>query len=80
MIGDPVDEVYQRQAAAAGLRTFMRLPAAQRSSVILMDALGYSVEQMLISSCCNGREHVSASRDFRHARYAIEAVEIAFPR
>src|SRR5262245_2277978 len=46
MIGDPVDEVHQRQAAAAGLRTFMRLPVAQRSSVILMDVLGYSLEEI----------------------------------
>src|SRR5215510_809548 len=29
MIADPIDEVHQRQAAAAGLRTFMRLSVAQ---------------------------------------------------
>jgi RNA polymerase sigma-70 factor (ECF subfamily) len=46
MVADPVDEVHQRQAAATGLRTFMRLPAAQRSSVILMDVLGYSLEEI----------------------------------
>jgi RNA polymerase sigma-70 factor (ECF subfamily) len=46
MIADPVDEVYQRQAAAAALHTFMRLPVAQRSSVILMDVLGYSLEEI----------------------------------
>jgi len=46
MIADPIDEVYQRQAAAAGLRTFMRLPVAQRSSIILMDVLGYSLEEI----------------------------------
>lgn len=46
MIADPVDDVHQRQAAAAGLRTFMRLPVAQRSSVILMDVLGYSLEEI----------------------------------
>ena len=43
MIEDPADEIAQRQAAAASLRTFMRLPTAQRSSVILMDVLGYSL-------------------------------------
>jgi RNA polymerase sigma-70 factor, ECF subfamily len=47
MIADPVDEVHQRQAAAAGLRTFMRLPVLQRSSVILMDVLGYSQEEIV---------------------------------
>jgi len=46
MIADPVDDVYQRQVAAAGLRTFMRLPPAQRSSVIMMDVLGYSLAEI----------------------------------
>jgi RNA polymerase sigma-70 factor (ECF subfamily) len=46
MIADPVDEVYQRQAVAAGLRTFMQLPPAQRSGVILMDVLGYSLAEI----------------------------------
>jgi len=45
MIADPVDEIHQRQAAAA-LHTFMRLPVAQRSSVILKDVLGYSLEEI----------------------------------
>lgn len=35
------NDVSDRQAAAASLRTFMRLPASQRSSVILRDVLGY---------------------------------------
>jgi len=38
--------VSDRQAAAASLRTFMRLPVAQRSSVILMDVLGYSLDEI----------------------------------
>jgi RNA polymerase sigma-70 factor (ECF subfamily) len=46
MVSDPIDEVHQREAAAAGLHAFMRLPAAQRSSVILMDVLGYSLEEI----------------------------------
>jgi RNA polymerase sigma-70 factor (ECF subfamily) len=46
MVADPVDALYQRQAAAAGLRTFMHLPAVQRSSVILMDVLGYSLDEI----------------------------------
>ena len=36
-IADPDSEIERRQAAAASLRTLMRLPVAQRSSVILMD-------------------------------------------
>ncbi|QQO21418.1 sigma-70 family RNA polymerase sigma factor [Bradyrhizobium diazoefficiens] len=46
MKADPVDEVFQRQAAAAALHTFMRLPVVQRSSVVLKDVLGYSLEEI----------------------------------
>jgi len=46
MIVDPVTVADGRQVAAASLRTFMRLPAAQRSSVILMDVLGYSLHEI----------------------------------
>jgi len=46
MIVDPVTTTEDRQIAAASLRTFMRLPAAQRSSVILMDVLGYSLDEI----------------------------------
>jgi RNA polymerase sigma-70 factor (ECF subfamily) len=35
-----------RVATSASLRTFMALPATQRSSVILMDVLGYSLEEI----------------------------------
>ena len=43
---DPGDPVGDRQIVATSLRTFMRLPPAQRSSVILMDVLGYSLEEI----------------------------------
>jgi len=46
MIADPVDAVTSRQIAGASLRTFMRLPVAQRSSVILMDVLGCSLREV----------------------------------
>jgi RNA polymerase sigma-70 factor, ECF subfamily len=46
MIVDPVTPTEDRQIAAASLHTFMRLPAAQRSSVILMDVLGYSLDEI----------------------------------
>jgi RNA polymerase sigma-70 factor (ECF subfamily) len=46
MIADPADTVERRQVAAASLRTFMRLPVAQRSSVILMDVLGCSLREI----------------------------------
>jgi RNA polymerase sigma-70 factor, ECF subfamily len=47
MIADPVSTVEDRLNAAVSLRTFMRLPAAQRSSVILMDVLGYSLDEIV---------------------------------
>jgi RNA polymerase sigma-70 factor (ECF subfamily) len=46
MIADPADTIESRQAAAASLRTFMRLPVAQRGSVILMDVLGCSLQEI----------------------------------
>src|SRR3954468_7120586 len=46
MMADRVDAVTSRQIANASLRTFMRLPVAQRSSVILMDVLGCSLQEV----------------------------------
>ena len=46
MIVDPVSTVEDRQNAAVSLRTLMRLPASQRSSVILMDVLGYTLDEI----------------------------------
>jgi len=46
MIAGQLDEVESRQIAATSLRTFMRLPVAQRSSVILMDVLGCSLAEV----------------------------------
>jgi RNA polymerase sigma-70 factor (ECF subfamily) len=46
MIADPTDTVASREIAGMGLRTFMRLPVAQRASVILMDVLGCSLAEV----------------------------------
>lgn len=46
MIADPVDILASREIASASLRTFLRLPVAQRSSVILMDVLGCSLQEV----------------------------------
>jgi RNA polymerase sigma-70 factor, ECF subfamily len=46
MVVDPASTADDRQIAAASLRTFMRLPVAQRSCVILMDVLGYSLQEI----------------------------------
>ena len=46
MMADPADTILGRQIAATSLRTFMRLPVAQRSSVILADVLGCSLQEV----------------------------------
>src|SRR5712672_2383700 len=46
MMADQLDAVTSRQIANASLRTFMRLPVARRSSVILMDVLGCSLSEV----------------------------------
>jgi RNA polymerase sigma-70 factor (ECF subfamily) len=46
MIADQLDPVLSRQIASMSLRTFMRLPVAQRSSVILVDVLGCSLQEV----------------------------------
>ena len=53
MIIDPLDALESRQIAATSLRTFMRLPVAQRSSVILMDVLGCSLEEICKAMDCS---------------------------
>src|SRR5262244_270942 len=46
MIADVTNPVADRQSAVASLRTFMRLPVSQRSSVILCDVLGHSFPEI----------------------------------
>jgi RNA polymerase sigma-70 factor (ECF subfamily) len=53
MMADPADAVTSRQIAGASLRTFMRLPVAQRSSVILMDVLGCSLQEICAVMDCS---------------------------
>lgn len=45
-LADTHDEQARRDAAAAGLPAFMRLPPAQRGAVILFDVLDYSLEDV----------------------------------
>jgi RNA polymerase sigma-70 factor, ECF subfamily len=46
MIAAAKNPVGDRQIVAASLRTFMRLPVSQRSSVILSDVLGHSLAEV----------------------------------
>src|SRR5262245_39026343 len=52
VIADAKDPVTDRETIAASLSTFMRLPVAQRSSVILCDVLGHSLQE--ICDICGG--------------------------
>ena len=46
MMVDPDEERPDPELLSTSLRTFMRLPTVQRSSVILMDVLGYSLNEI----------------------------------
>jgi RNA polymerase sigma-70 factor (ECF subfamily) len=46
MIADPTDPGRDAYATVASLRTFMRLPTVQRSAVILVDVLGYTLAEL----------------------------------
>src|SRR5215475_4051705 len=48
VIAEPDSEIDRRQEAAASLHTLMRLPVTQRGSVILMDVLGHSLEEVSV--------------------------------
>lgn len=45
-IADPDDEITRRQITAMSLRPFMKLSPAERSSVILIDVIGYSLSEI----------------------------------
>jgi RNA polymerase sigma-70 factor (ECF subfamily) len=46
MIADPTDPGRDAFATVASLQTFMRLPTVQRSAVILVDVLGYTLAEL----------------------------------
>jgi RNA polymerase sigma-70 factor (ECF subfamily) len=46
MTADPVAAADDRLSVTTSLRTFMRLPTTQRSTVILRDVLGYSLDEI----------------------------------
>lgn len=45
-VEDPFDSVRSRDLAATSIHTFMRIPVAQRSTIILLDVLGYSIQEV----------------------------------
>ncbi len=82
---DPVSDFSAQENAAASLRTFMELPPAQRASVILMDVLGYSLDEIagitaltvpaVKASLHRGRARLRAlgAWDDAHAPVALDA-------
>ncbi len=46
LVADPGASAESRYAASASLQTFMQLSPAERGSVILMDVLGYSLDEI----------------------------------
>jgi RNA polymerase sigma-70 factor (ECF subfamily) len=81
MIVDPVSTADDRLAVSTSLRTFMRLPVAQRSTVILMDVLGYSLDEignMLDSSIPTVKAALHRGRA-RLREIAREPVEMPLP-
>ncbi|MFC5864412.1 RNA polymerase sigma factor [Acidicapsa dinghuensis] len=59
MIAAPDSPGQNHEIAAISLRTFMRLPALQRSAVILKDVLGHSIEE--VASITGASEAASKS-------------------
>jgi RNA polymerase sigma-70 factor (ECF subfamily) len=47
-IEDSADPIENRQAVAMSLHTLMGLPPLQRSAVVLMDVLGYSLQEIAV--------------------------------
>ncbi|PDV86161.1 hypothetical protein CO652_22165 [Rhizobium sp. H4] len=65
MVAEPLSQTEARQIAATSLRTFMRLPVRERSSIILMDVLGYSLSELSTVAgpgCVTWRRNRTSSR------------------
>jgi RNA polymerase sigma-70 factor, ECF subfamily len=81
MIAATSNAVEDRQIAAASLRTFMRLPVSQRSSVILSDVLGHSLAEIceiVGSSVPAAKAALQRGRD-RLRTLAVEADDAPVP-
>jgi RNA polymerase sigma-70 factor, ECF subfamily len=76
MIVDPATPIEDRQAATVTLRTFMRLPVAQRGAVILKDVLGYSLDEIShVTRATVPTIKAALHRGRRHLRELAEAPE-----
>jgi RNA polymerase sigma-70 factor, ECF subfamily len=81
MIAAPGSPDQHNEVAAMSLRTFMRLPALQRSAVILKDVLGHSLEEV---ASITGASDAAAKSALQRGRvrlreFAREPADISLP-
>ena len=81
MIPAPDSTDRDPEAAATSLRTFMRLPALQRSSVILKDVLVHSLEEI---ASITGASHAAVKSALQRGRvrlreFASEPADVSQP-
>jgi RNA polymerase sigma-70 factor, ECF subfamily len=71
MIAAPHPPDQDHEVAAMSLRTFMRLPALQRSAVILKDVLGHSLEEI---ASITGASEVAAKSALQRGRVRLREI------
>src|ERR1700676_2936140 len=81
MIAAPDSPDQDHEAATMSLRTFMRLPALQRSAVILKDVLGHSLEEI---ASITGVSQAAAKSALQRGRvslrkFATEPADMSLP-
>jgi len=81
MIAAPDSPYRDHEAATLSLRTFMRLPALQRSAVILKDVLGHSLEEV---ASITGASEAAAKSALQRGRvrlreFAKEPAHVSLP-
>ena len=81
MIATPDSPDHDPEVATMSLRTFMRLPALQRSAVILKDVLGHSLEEI---ASITGASEAAAKSALQRGRvrlreFASEPADVSLP-
>jgi RNA polymerase sigma-70 factor (ECF subfamily) len=71
MIAAPDSRDQDHEVAATSLRTFMRLPALQRSAVILKDVLGHSLEEI---ASITGASEAAAKSALQRGRVRLREI------
>jgi len=81
MIATPDSSDHHHEVATMSLRTFMRLPALQRSAIILKDVLGHSLEEV---ASITGASEAAAKSALQRGRvrlreFASEPADVSLP-